>query len=472
MGFPGNSLNELERVEVPNDEEMEDEEDNDENGEENNENPEDNDENEDEEATLAGALDPRAGRVNVVMPEIRFDPLEIVQIFEEMKFKKFTGTRNRKCMNRIISTYTIFASGLFPLGIQKIKVNRDELEIPDVEDKAVELMEFEENLFSEQRELKKMNKRKRKKIIANSTLYEEFHKNVKSKRPKLSPNNSNIWNEEDIVEEQSYSNEQSTNTTTKLNTSNGFIETDLASEKNKNSKKKIKTLVQNEIPTVNGTPKQVKILKIDESTPQIKTPKQQPSSEKKAPKSVQSTPQQTIVKAEQTSIKQKTPKSVHSVPHEASENETPKLQKKKNAQNGWDTPLQEGETEYFIPSKKGKANGLERTVVTNESETSSKKSPSPKAVSTPISRVSLLKSRTLSTPLGLLSSAEKKVKINLKNNVSQEATEYIKQLKHSPSVPFDSAQKPIKGVLKPNLMPSPINPFYKKMIGFKHPNEK
>lgn len=95
MGFPGNSLDELvletpeEDGEAEDSDEGEDEADDDEDGEESGEKQ---------------ALDPRAGRVNVVMPEIRFNPTEIASILEEMKYKKFTRVRNRKCIDRIVSS--------------------------------------------------------------------------------------------------------------------------------------------------------------------------------------------------------------------------------------------------------------------------------------------------------------------------------------------------------------------------------
>lgn len=68
---------------------------------------------------------------------------------------------------------------------------------------------------------------------------------------------------------------------------------------------------------------------------------------------------------------------------------------------------------------------------------------------------------TPSTP----TNAEKKVKIMLQLNRSQDTSEYIRQLRSSPKIPYDSAKKPGKGLLKPNLLPSPINPHYKKKIG-------
>lgn len=369
------------------------------------------------------ALDPRAGRVDVVMPELKFNPLEIVSKLEDLKYKKFTRVRNRKCIDRIVSTYKKFATGVFPIGIQKIKIDRDEVELPDIEEKAAEFMEFENELYGEQRELKKMNKRKRKKIVSDAKLFEEFQaKSSKVAKIKLE---ANSWTEEDITDER---------------------------------------------PLVEEPPKKKKKTKTSDSN--------------------------------------QTNEVV---------NETPKASKKhKTSESEWAKPLEEGEVEYFIPSKKKQLNGVPLVTTTtesikvttplvndkvktngintiNENKSPSKKSKniktpnvtpvvssavkktnaatiSPKSPEKKVKSTSKLELSKTSTPNIFVdkatpSSAEKRVKIALKMNRSQEVTDYIRQLKQSPYLPYDSAKKPSKGVLKPNLAPSPINPFYKRLIG-------
>lgn len=371
------------------------------------------------------ALDPRAGRVDVVMPELKFDPLEIVNKLEDLKYQKFTRVRNRRCIDRIVTTYKKFATGVFPIGIQKIKVDRDEIELPDIEEKAAELLEFENELYGEQRELKKMNKRKRKKIVSDAQLFEEFQaKSNKVAKIKLE---ANSWTEED-------------------NTELNLVE--------------------------------------------------EPPKKKKKSKSSDSNQTNELV------------------------NETPKPSKKHKVSE-WEKPLEKGEVEYLIPSKKKQLNGVPIVTTTTESVTTTtplvadkvktngiettneNKSPSkklktpiktpmktpnvtpvissaakkanatPKSPKSPEKKVkstSKLELSKTSTPNIFLdkatpSSAEKRVKIALKMNRSQEVTDYIRQLKQSPYLPYDSAKKPSKGVLKPNLAPSPINPFYKRLIG-------
>lgn len=66
------------------------------------------------------------------------------------------------------------------------------------------------------------------------------------------------------------------------------------------------------------------------------------------------------------------------------------------------------------------------------------------------------------TLLQTLSQSEpKKVKIMLNKNTAQNTSEYLRTLRQKPSIPYDANRRPTAGVLKPNLLPSPINPFYK-----------
>lgn len=382
-------------------------------------------------------LDPRAGRVDVVMPEIKFDPNGIVQKLEDLKYQKFTKTRNRKCIDRILTTYRKYATGVFPIGIQRIKVDRDEIQLPDVDEKAADLLEFENDLYGKQREIKRLTKRKRRRIVSDAQLFDEFQ--AKSEKVAKIKHQANTWTEEDIS-----------------------IDGDVVDDEPAKKKKKKKAKA--------------------------------PSSDSVAVNASTKSTSPAVASAEQQ------------------RNE----KKHKNAE--WDEPLADGEVEYFIPTKKQQMNGVPHitktadstavhvvtpktnklklngasdhdenqtpkgkkikrnatTPVTNtEPKVNSPKQSSEKKVK---STTMLAQSKT-STPnifvdktatpssSSVAASAEKRVKIALKMNQSQEVVEYMRQIKQSPLLPYDSAKKPSKGVLKPNLAPSPINPFYKRLIG-------
>lgn len=59
-------------------------------------------------------------------------------------------------------------------------------------------------------------------------------------------------------------------------------------------------------------------------------------------------------------------------------------------------------------------------------------------------------------------SSTRKVKIALNLNQSQEFHEHQMQILKSPAIPFDTNKKPLKPLLKPSPVSSPINPFYNK----------
>lgn len=62
------------------------------------------------------------------------------------------------------------------------------------------------------------------------------------------------------------------------------------------------------------------------------------------------------------------------------------------------------------------------------------------------------------------SSAKKKVTIVLANNTAQQTSEYLRQLRMSPQLPFDGSKKPPPGVLKKSFVLSPMNPWYKRSL--------
>ncbi|XP_063703581.1 ribosomal RNA processing protein 1 homolog isoform X2 [Culicoides brevitarsis] len=130
-GFPCTDLDDLEvNVEVQEDSEQESE--NEENGEE-----------------VEKELDVRAGRVNVVLKELKFDPEEIINLFEKYRFKEFTNSKSRKTIKEMIQKFRRFAAGEFPLGTHKmptVQDVREKFEDFDPDKKAQELLDYEEEL--------------------------------------------------------------------------------------------------------------------------------------------------------------------------------------------------------------------------------------------------------------------------------------------------------------------------------------
>lgn len=290
-------------------------------------------------------------------------------------------------------------------------------------------MQFEEELYGEQRKLKKLNKRKRKRLIANpDALEEEFQ--LKARKVAKLKRESNSWIEEDMPQNESMYSDTEDNVT--VNGKTHQIEAKPANNKDiSNRKLKKKAINHDDGPKLNNSNQ------INKECADVK-----PNDVKESPE----TEKITILKTSKVS---KSPNG--------------------NAKE-WSAPLQDGEVEYFIPSKKFKAS-MPSTLIegTPQNGVTSPKTPkSPKK--TKLSSTSTPLSTSISAPglsTSLTASGKKNVKIMLKMNQSQEAVEYLRQVKQSPNLPYDSDRKPLKGVLKPNLMPSPINPFYKKQLGLK-----
>lgn len=485
------------------------------------------------------------------MPEIQFDAKQICAELEELKYKKFTKVRNRKCLNRIIDTFTKFAGGVFPIGIQKMKIDRSELIPLDIDEKVDEMNEFDDELYGKQRELKGLTKRKRKRIVANQEMFDDFE--AKSNKIAKFKHDANVWVEEDISAEvelqktvakkasaqaadkkaekslkhkvksatpakaakekpksahASKAAEQGTGTPQKLANGakrakhseweeplqDGEVEHVIPSKKQQCNGAARITITKDSVTNTVVSPKASKAPsaaatgptaaspKKSAKQPKPETPAKSPSkSDKKSPK-VKTAEAETVPKpspAKQGSSKAEpmvaTPAQKSKKP--ADEVTTPTKSKKssKAASPPGAKASSKPAADAATPTsgkKSAKTDAttplsvsiqLENGLPKSSSKKQKKAAAAAKANNTPLAKAVLLAQADSSTPK--LTPSERRVKIALKMNQSQEVNEYITQLKQSPAAPYDSATKPLKGALKPNLAPSPINPFYKRMIG-------
>ncbi len=279
-----------------------------------------------------------------------------------------------------------------------MKINETPIDMPDIDDKAQEFIDFEKDLYEPSREIKKLNKKKRKKVLTNTE--------VQPKKIKLSKVEDSKLKKKKLV--------------------NTWVETDITPEE-------ISVNVSNssQSVTMNGG-----------------------SSDPEMENVINSTTGKDITKVTSTFFLNNFFDFIFPGPFTVTE--------------GWETPLQEGEIEYVI----SKSNTKQRLSDANEKFLSDSEDSQPKQVSTPIAnKKQKLKSTLTSTPTptpttpSTPANTKKKVKIILQLNRSQDLNESIRQLRSSAKIPYDSAKKPGKGLLKPNLPPSPINPHYKKKIG-------
>ncbi|XP_014485003.1 PREDICTED: ribosomal RNA processing protein 1 homolog isoform X2 [Dinoponera quadriceps] len=126
---------------------------------------EDDSENEDERPPEAEVLkhkagkplDPRAGRVDVELPQIPFNPAEIVKLLVNYKFYPQSTAKSRRQLARILEEYKELAEGRMPLGIRKVRNPVWQKADMDPKKAALRLIQFEKSLYSD----KVNNKRKR-----------------------------------------------------------------------------------------------------------------------------------------------------------------------------------------------------------------------------------------------------------------------------------------------------------------------
>lgn len=356
----------------------------------------------DEEGNDERVFDPRAGQVDVVINELHFDPLKIVEIFEANRFKPFVTNKGRKQMKMLVKQYKKFATGVFPLGIQTVdSIDKKDYKV-DIEEQIEELENFEKELIGE-----KPGKKKKKKVDSST---EE--------------------------EQQTQTNE---------------TEVDSPKKASKKSKKKK--------PTKNDVKQQKLMLLKAKREKKLEALKEKKLSKPKStPASAKESAEQNVSSSSKSSVKPVNETKFASAAA-ASTNGTFKIA------DEWSEPLKDGEVELFVPSRKTKLKQIKKQQAEEkESTTTLVRNP----FATPKNNAKTLK-RAAETPQtdGTVATKKKRVKIALNKNVSQDLKEHINQVLSSPQVPYDSSKKPSKGALKPNLMPSPINPFYRKKIGLK-----
>uniref|UniRef100_A0A1I8NQM6 Ribosomal RNA processing protein 1 homolog n=1 Tax=Stomoxys calcitrans TaxID=35570 RepID=A0A1I8NQM6_STOCA len=498
MGFPTKHIDDLERCEES----------------ENEDNPEQQEEAEEGDAANGiRHLDPRAGNVDVFMPVLPLDAQTIIKDLEDFLYKTECATKRRKVLRKLLEVFKTYQNGVFPLGIKTMPRFEEKSEKPLIKDKIRQLENLENELYGVDRKLKQLTKRKRRKLLKSINYDDIDESNYEQKLEKALPKDYLVerrkksqkafmaaWLEEELDEEDLRPMET-------VNLENGIgKENNVTNERQKKPKKQ-KLLKQN---SEEKDEPQKKQKKLEKSSDQITSNElnsskkfkkgnsstdilnEKPESPDKNSSTVTETLQRSSSTAEALDISKSKPKETKvlkisdanelltpkSKPKQTKvlkisdpgEELTPKTSKKHTKTitstplNEWDEPLAEGEIEYFLPSRKLQLKKANADLVPNPLA-KNRLAANP---STPVNskKMSLSTANTPNTP-----GSSKRVKIALKHNTSQNPAEYIQQIKSSPNIPFDAKKKPGKGLLKPNAMPSPINPFYKKKIGLKLLND-
>lgn len=446
MGFPGGSIDMIEKV----DEESDDEPGN---------------ESDDEVVKTAviasngeGPLDPRAGGIFVELPTIDFDAASVAKLFEEVRFKKCTNAKTRIQIADMINKFEELAKGKCPVGIKSVPVIPD-VKLKQLTQKAAEdLLHFQHNLLEKDNDEELDAKESFEDTEGDDTLNEneEIQKKIKSlvKRKNSAPEKI-VPKKKKVTE-----NEQSEGKSNKVS---------LKVAKTRTSKSKIKSkaepdFVVSDIPAAAGKAqsglKEVDpILSSDGADAEAlnKSIDKASLNEKVGAEALLQHLAPHLVGNKKlkrrASCDAKLQVTAEDNMKQFTESPTTsqgKIMKKRKSM--WDEPLQEGEHEIFI-SKKEILARKKRLSDANVSLSSPKqKLVNPFASPAPGSKIN--------TP----GSSSKKVNFVLQRNRAQAESEYFQTLRENPDIPYDANKEPPRGVLKPSPYSSPVNPFYKRKL--------
>ncbi|KAL5274904.1 RRP1B family protein [Megaselia abdita] len=353
-------------------------------------------------------MDPRAGNVDVFMPILPLDPNGIIHEIESIMYKEFTNAKSRKHLRIILENFQTYKSGIFPLGIKTMPILEKGKMKPLVENELLKIEKLDVELHNSRRSLKALNKKQRKRFLSSLDLSEATEDNM-----------------DDIIEKQ-------------LENSS-FLNICKAQQNHRNI---IDDWLEEDI-----TPEEEHVLLFQEKTSKCRKLKAKiVTNKEEVPSKKFKHDQQLVLELP---------------------NEKNKLKCKEpfKADSEWDVPLKENEMEYFVPSKKlllKRANAAikkDNLLVPNPfANTHIKSWDSSSKLKEKLKGKTMKASKVFSTP------DKKKVTIALKQNASQSVADHIKQVRSSPLNPYDASKLPSKGLLKPNSIPGPINPYYKKKL--------
>ncbi|KAK3907876.1 Ribosomal RNA processing protein 1-like protein [Frankliniella fusca] len=452
LGFPGGNIDVMERDEDELDDEAPDE---------------DDDEVLQNAINGKTALDPRAGKVDVELPIINFNPKTLVKFLEDFRFKKFTNVKTRKVLSDLIDKFEKLSEGDYPLGIKELPEVPDENIAELTETAAEDLCEFESQLLHDDdvkdngdveddedskennEKISKKNKKdlKRKKAVAKKVVAEQKKARLEVIDESVTDNKAKVIKKKSKKEKLLLKKSLKKAKMLEKVTAAGGSKSEVDVELEKIAHIEISPSEGSELPdSIKSDPTDVAPESATHALLQHLAPHVVGSKKLKRRAScgakLQSTPEITV-----------TTDSEIAGPSTSKPDHGKKLKKRKSL--GWDEPLQEGEYEIFIPREKIVAQ-KKRLSNANESLTT------PPALGNKLKNpfASPAPGSNFKTP----SSSSKKVNFVLQRNTAQATSDYFRTLRENPEIPYDANKEPKRSALKPSPYSSPVNPFYKRKL--------
>uniref|UniRef100_A0A1A9X5H3 Ribosomal RNA processing protein 1 homolog n=1 Tax=Glossina brevipalpis TaxID=37001 RepID=A0A1A9X5H3_9MUSC len=447
MGFPTSKIDDLEKMEGPEFDDVEIESD------------------EAEPDASKQFLDPRAGNVDIFIPELPLDGAYVIDEINTFLCEHDLSTKRRKILKRLSVLFQIYQNGIFPLGVKTVPRLQKNSNKSSIMEKILQLENLENELYGVGRKLKQLNKRKRRKLLKSldfenvdennyeQTIEEALPTDYLLKRKKRSQKAMmSGWLEEPLNAEEVIKKKFKKNPK-KIIKFNEMKKKKMKNKRNVDKENLCNAAEQNSI-NLKSQKLETDVKKTDERNkqPKIKThsfldPKGKAAEIKQT---------DAVDRDEKPQ-----PKTKKILPEEIAFSSTPSSNDKPSPFSTIElkTSFLQKNIEVTPPNRKTEFGTAFSNLVAN---------PLAKKVSNGYSPQSNQRKRSASLSNGPHTrSSAKRVRIALNQNTSQNPHEYIQQIKNSPNVPYDATKRPSKGLLKPNSIPSPINPFYKKKIGLR-----
>ncbi|XP_066592488.1 ribosomal RNA processing protein 1 homolog [Prorops nasuta] len=361
-------------------------------------------------------LDPRAGKVDVELPQIPFNAKYIVKLLTKHKFHSLNTTKGRRQLLRLINEFEELANGKMPLGLKRVPIMKKAKGEMNLKKAALRLLKFEQEIYSDTPSKQKLAKKR---------MFEYSDEENKEKEAKTTSKKQKLNKEESsngIPESLKKTKKKLNNMHEKLISKSK--ENKLKKEKNQNTNNrafKVKESINNNKVISKIKHKKVQKNKLNNS------------------------------KVKGLANLEKLRKNINNKKIESFNS------------GSWDiSEVPKTSLALTIPIDAKAAVTAAKVLSPAENkaiESLNDKDKSNRAINLATTN----KAKTVEKCMKSINmSPKKKVKIVLQRNTAQHTSEYIKTIRENPAIPYDANKKPSVGVLKENRLSSPVNPFYKR----------
>ncbi|CAL7944299.1 unnamed protein product [Xylocopa violacea] len=393
---------------------------------------------------IENPLDPRAGKVNVELPQIPFDAKQIVTLLEQYKFHPSSTTTSRRQIRHLIKEFTEVSQGKMPLGIKEIVIPKKQKKDTSTKSAAIRLLKFEKELYSDNS--KKGRKRKNMQLTQDES------------------DNSNDEELEDVNDDRN----------------SGYGVTEIGDSEIVKNKKRIKRKLSDTNNLINAHSQVLAESDFSLKRKKFKTKEnEQDNSEINEKNSNCKLQKDSSVLIEDIDVCKKmklkrTKNVVAKMLNVVRQNKKKKNKETKLKVTGkWDVsdninPPIPVLNNVGSNNEESCAKTTEKSNTDDHEQKNNILNDQPTWLLPALTKLKNEKNRTMNLKgqhkMSNITNSKKRVKIALQRNTAQHTSEYMLQIRKSPAIPFDANKKPLVGVLKASPIPSPINPFYKRNI--------